>query len=78
MSTIRKKKGGMDVFSNEHTNSEQIATTRWCPCCLQVGISVQLTPRIYIKEELIDGELPHDAYDWLECRDCGHKVEEFN
>jgi hypothetical protein len=47
----------------------------WCPRCLQVGITVQLGPRLYKKEELVDGELPYDSFDWLECRDCGHIVE---
>ena len=50
-------------------------TMNWCPRCLQVGITVQLGPRLYKKEELVDGELPYDSFDWLECRDCGHIVE---
>ncbi|MGB9168917.1 MAG: hypothetical protein WCB31_08330 [Nitrososphaeraceae archaeon] len=50
-------------------------TTNCCPRCLEVGISFQLGPRLYRKEELINRELPHDSYDWLECRDCGHIVE---
>lgn len=51
-------------------------TTNWCPRCLQVGIIVQLGPRLYKKEELVYGELPYDSFDWLECRDCGHIVED--
>ena len=47
------------------------STTSWCLSCLHLGIRVQLCPRLYNKEELIDGNLPHDSYDWLECRDCG-------
>jgi hypothetical protein len=42
---------------------------------MEAGIPVQLAPRLYKKEELIDGELPHDSHDWLECRDCGHITE---
>ena len=52
-------------------------TENWCPHCLQIGIMVKLGPRLYKKEELIDGELPHDSFDWLECRDCGHVVKDY-
>ncbi|MGB9168399.1 MAG: hypothetical protein WCB31_05670 [Nitrososphaeraceae archaeon] len=61
----------------DQINTENIPNTTWCPLCLEVGISVQLGPRLYKKEELIDGELPHDSFDWLECRDCGHIVEDY-
>ena len=53
-----------------------IPNTSWCPRCLEEGIVVQLGPRLYKKEELIDGDLPHDSFDWLECRDCGYLVED--
>ena len=52
-------------------------TTKWCPRCQQEGITVQLGPRLYKKEELIDDQLPHDSFDWLECRDCGYLVEDY-
>ncbi len=52
-------------------------TTKWCPLCQQEGITVQLGPRLYKKEELIDGELPYNSFDWLECRDCGYLVEDY-
>ena len=58
-----------------NTNLEDIPATAWCPRCLEEGISVQLGPRLYKKEELVAGELPSDSYEWLECRDCGHIVE---
>ncbi|MGB9169674.1 MAG: hypothetical protein WCB31_12190 [Nitrososphaeraceae archaeon] len=58
-------------------NRRDSYTNNWCPRCLQVGISVQLGPRLYKKEELIDGELPCDSFYWLECRDCGLIVEEY-
>jgi len=61
----------------DQTNTENIPNTSWCPRCLEVGISVLLGPRLYKKEELIDGELPYDSFDWLECRDCGHIVEDY-
>ena len=62
--------------STPDTNPEDIHNNiSWCPRCLDMGIFVQLAPRLYKKEELVDGELPHDSYDWLECRDCGHMVE---
>jgi hypothetical protein len=61
----------------DQTNTENIPNTSRCPRCLEVGISVQLGPRLYKKEELIDGELPYDSFDWLECRDCGHIVEDY-
>ncbi|HLN34012.1 MAG TPA: hypothetical protein VK250_01870 [Nitrososphaeraceae archaeon] len=53
-----------------------IPNTSWCPRCLEVGIYVQLIPRLYKKEELINGELPHDCYDWLQCHDCGRIVQD--
>ena len=61
----------------DKTNTENIPITSWCPRCLEEGISVQLGPRLYKKEELIDGNLPHDSFDWLECRDCGHVVKDY-
>ena len=76
MPRIRKKR---DKGCTPHTNPEDTPTpptpTSWCPRCIEEGITVQLGPRLYKKEELIDDELPHDSYDWLECRDCGHMVE---
>ncbi len=61
----------------DKTNTENIPNTSWCPSCLEEGISVQLGPRLTRKEELIDGDLPHDSFDWLECRDCGHVVKDY-
>ncbi|MGB9167336.1 MAG: hypothetical protein WCB31_00245 [Nitrososphaeraceae archaeon] len=50
---------------------------KWCPLCLLQGITVQLGARLYKKEELINGELPHDSFDWLEWCDCGHILEDY-
>ena len=70
---MAKNQEGRDAWvSTPDTNPHDIHNTiSWCPRCLEVGIYVQLGPRLYRKEELVDGELPQDSYDWLECRDCG-------
>jgi hypothetical protein len=51
--------------------------TSWCPRCLEAGIHVQLISHLYRKEELINGELPQDSYDWLQCWDCGYIMHDW-
>ena len=41
----------------------------YCPYCSKVHITVVLQPRVFE-----NGELPHDADDWLQCYRCGKTV----
>ena len=73
-----KKRRDYFVSTSSDTQSEYYpqypadSTKKYCVKCERYGFKYQpLGERIYKDEELINGQLPHDSANWLQCYRCG-------
>ena len=46
----------------------------YCETCASHGLQNKLGPRIYKEEELVSGQIPYDASQWLHCYHCNTLV----
>ena len=66
-----------DAYSDYHPqyfddSPSKTLDKKYCVKCEKYGFPYQpLSVRIYKQEELINGQIPHDSDNWLQCYRCG-------
>lgn len=74
MPGIKRRRDYFVTTADKYYNDRSDISKSYCQRCLDLGFYHELGPRRYKKEELINGELPRDADNFLQCGNCGEIV----